>query len=295
MAGVSGFSAFMGIDTVNPITVAFDFQSEQLVCEEEFLDTNGVRGTRSRAVERNRQGNRRIHGPIELQPTTVELSNLLAWCLGGTPSGSPTVTYPLGDTLSTRYVTVDRVAKVFTYNGVAVDNLTITGSQGQPMKFHLDCVGQDETVANAGTFPAGLVLDITTQPFIFTDLVLSVAGTSYNAKEVSIGISNVIDKERFFNSQTLVSAIAHDRHITVSTSLPYGDAVAVYGASTIAGGVAVVATFTNGTSVLTLTFVKVAFPRHSPHVPGRVEIMLPLTGKALKSGTTLELVTTLHN
>jgi hypothetical protein len=108
---------------------------------------------------------------------------------------------------------------------------------------------------------------------------------------VDITIDNAIDRDRFFNSQTATALPPMDRHVTMELSAPYGDASALYGMG--AAGAAVVATFTNGGAVLTMTAGRVAFPRKSPGVPGRQEIMLPLHGTAYKSGSTAELVTTL--
>jgi hypothetical protein len=293
-APVYGYQAQLGIDTANPVTVRYDFQTENLALDEHFVDTNGLRGTRARSIERIRAGNRYVHGQLHMQPTAVELAGLLPWILYGAPSGSGTVTYPLADAMPTaRYIAVDLGESVNTYNGCQVDRCTIRGSQGQPMDFMIDVVGIDETVGANGTFPA-LSLDTTTGPFMFTDLVLSVNSTTYIAKDFELIIDNAIDKERFYNSQTLTAAIAMDRHITLQTHLPAGIAEAVYGVGP--GGMPVVATFTGGgTSVLTLTFVKVAFPRKSPtYVAGRNEELLPMMGTAYKSGATLELVTTLH-
>jgi len=227
---------------------------------------------------------------IVLQPTALELSYLLPWILGTAASGN---VYALSDTLLSRYVTIDRGAKVFTYDGCKIDKATIRGSQGEPLVITLDVVGIDEAVANSGTFPS-LSLDTTTQPFIFTDLVFVANSTTAYAKEVEIVIDNVIDKDRFFNSQVATALIAMDRHITINTSLPYGDYSALYG--TGVAGVPLTATFTNGNTSLLFDFVKVAFPRNSPsYTAGRAEEMLPLKGTAYKSGSTLELVTTLDS
>lgn len=286
-----GFQTAIGIDTANPVTKRFDFQSENLILSEDFKDTNGLRGTRSRAGERIVAGIRHVAGQITLQPNSLELANLLQWIMGGTPTGTPAVTYPLADALQTRFVTVDRVAKVFTYNGCVVDKCHIKGSQGEPLVITLDVCGLDETIAAAGSFPV-IALDTTTQPFMFFELAITIGGVTYQAKDVDITIDNAIDKDRFFNSLTATALIAMDRHITVSFSLPYGDATTVYGLG--AAGTAVVATFTNGGAVLTLTMGRVAFPRHSPSVAGRQEVMLPFSGTAYKNGSTLELVTLLN-
>jgi hypothetical protein len=294
MPPVYGYQAQLGISTSNPVDARFDLVTESLACDENYIDTNGLRGTRSRYVANQRVGNRRVMGQLHLQPTPVELALLLPWILGGTPTGTGTVTYPLADALPTaRYVTVDRGSKVFTYSGCQVSRATLTGREGMPLDLMLDVIGVDETVANSGTFPS-LSIDVTTAPFIFTDLVLSVGGTGYSAKSVEIVIDNVIDRDRFYNSTTLTAAYAMDRHILVNTELPYGTASAAYNLGA-AAGTAVTAVFTGtGTSVLSLSFVKVCFPRKSPTFrAGRAEQMLPMMGTAFYSGSTAELVTTL--
>lgn len=293
MATAVGYQAQLGISASNPVDARFDFQRESLVCDEEFIDTNGLRGTRSRDISRVRAGNRRMHGQIVLQPSSAELALLFPWILGTAGAGSPTVAFALADAAATRYVTVDRVSKVFTYAGVAVDRATFRGREGQPLEVTLDLVGQTETVGNSGTFPA-LSIDTATQPFVFTDLAVTVATVAYEVKEIELVIDNAIDKERFFNSQTLSAVHALDRHVMFNTRMPYGTASAVY--NTGSGGAATVLTFTGpGTQVLTFSMVKVAYPRKSPSfVEGRAEELIPLQGIAYKSSSTLELETSLH-
>lgn len=290
MAGYWGYASQLGISTSNPVDARFDFLSENLVCNEEFPDTGGLRGTRSHVVERVRQGIRHVGGGIVMQPTPVELAALLPWVLGGTPSGT---TYPLADALTSRYVTVDRGAKVFTYNGCFIDSATFRASQGQPLQMSLNVVGSDETVGNAASFPS-LSIDTTTNAFMFHDCVISIGGSNYAARDFEMTINNHVDRDRFFNAQVLSTATqAMDRNITCRFSLPYGDAAAAYASG--AAGVAVTATFTNGAVSLLFSLVKVCFPRRSPMVGGRQEIMLPLDGVAYRSSSTLELVTTLDS
>jgi hypothetical protein len=287
MAGVYGYQGQLAIDAGATPTLRYDFQNESLICDENFIDTNGLRGTRARASERIRQGNRRVHGQLKLIPTTQELAQLLPWILGTAVSGT---TYALADTVPTRYVTIDRVSKVFAYNGCVVDRATFHGTQGGALELILDLVGVDETITNSGTF-GSLSLDLSTPPLIFTDLSLSVNSATDQCKEFTLVVDNDIDKERFFNSPTLTSGYPRDRHITITHPVPYGDSSASY--ATGVAGVAVTATFTDSAHVLTFTFANVKYPRRSPTVPGREEIMLPLVGQCYKSGSTLELVTTL--
>lgn len=290
MAGAQGYGARLGLSALGDtsVTARLDFQSETLAVAEEFKDTTGLRGTRSRVIERVRAGIRRVRGGLVLQPTALEMANLLEWCLGGTPSGT---SYPLGDTLAGRSVQIDRVAAVHTYSGVYVNQATLRASQGEPLTMELDLIGTDEVTSIS--FTPTVSIDTTTEPFMFHDAVLSIAGSTYNAREVAITVNNAIDGERFFNSQTLTQALPQDRQITVNYLVPYGDATALY--NTGDAGVASTVTFTNGAVSLALAFVKVAFPRRSPTVPGRSEVMHQLAGTAYRSSTTLEVVTTLDS
>jgi hypothetical protein len=292
MAGSYSYATKLGVDSADPVTKRFDFQRESLVQLIEHRDTNGLRGTRSHSVERNLESLKRVGGQLILQPNVVELGLLLPWIFGAAGSGSGTVTYALAETIPTRYVTIDRVAKVFTYAGVGVDTATFRASQGEPLELELDCIGQTETVGNSGTFPA-IDIDLTTKPWMFHNLALSIAATTYNTRDFSLTVSNFIDRERFFNSQTLTAVNAMDREITISATLPYGDASAVYTSGMAAGGVAAVATFTNSDSdVLTFTIVKAAAPSLSPVVEGpRSEVFLRWNAVCFKSSTTEPLVT----
>lgn len=292
MAPTYGFQGQLGISANNPVDVRYDFVSEHLALDETFLDLAGLRGTLARPVERERQGNRRVSGPIVLEPTAVELAAILPWLMGGTPSGSGTVTYPLADSLVDRYITVDRGSKVFTYNGCRPASWTLHGTQGEPLRLTINVVGKDETPGNSGTFPS-LSLDTSTAPFIFTDLALVINSVTVQCPEFEVSCDWGVDTNRFFNSQTATALIATDRHIKVNTRLPYGDDSTSYNLGV--AGVAGTATFTGaGTAVLTMTFASLIFPRKSPTVGGRQEVLLPLQGEAKKTGSTLELVTQLH-
>lgn len=298
MAPTYGWQSQLGIDTVNPITQRFDFDDEELVLDEEFVDENGLRGTLARSGERVQQGIRRVHGTIRMQPTAQELTLLLPWILWGTPSGSGTVTYPLADwsasnTNISRYVTIDRGSKVFTMNGVVVNKATFHAAQNEPLNVDLELVGIDETPASGGTFPS-LNLDVTKQPLNFWGLGITVGGTTVMCPSFQLTIDHALDTERFFNNQTVTALPSTDRHVTIAHDLPFGDYSAEYGLGV--GGATEVLTFSNGVSTLTMTLNCVKYPRKSPRVRGRNEILFPLQGTAYKTGQstpTLELVTVL--
>jgi hypothetical protein len=290
MAAAQGMLSQLGISASDPVDARFDFQRESLKCIEEFLDGNGLRGTLEHDISRVRRGTRRIAGQIVMQPNAAELALLLPWILGANASGT---TYALANTQQTRYVTVDRVTKVYTYSSVAVNRATFRAGQGEPLQVILDLVGIDETEGNSGTFPSLSINTAAGGPFILPDLALSIGGSTYNCRDFELTVDNRLDANRFFNSLTVVSTPKMDRSITMRTMLPHGDAAAAY--NTGPGGVAVVGTFTNGTVSIAFSLVKVTFPRESPSVEGRSEIFVPLNGIAYHSGSTDSLVVTLDS
>jgi hypothetical protein len=285
----------LGIGSANPVDKRLRYKDEDFVAKLGLMDGNAINGVLDKNIELVRDNEIRVDGPVNLMPNAVELSYLLEWILGGTPSGSGTVTYPLTqtNTLPEKYLTIDRVIKVFTYQGVKVSRATFRATQNGPLELSLDLVGKSLASEDAaGAFPA-ISLNIANAPFIFRDLVMTVAGTTVKAKEWNLVIDNMLETDRFFNSQTLQSIDQPDRKITFSTSLPYGDYHALK-AGFVAAGTAVVATFTNGAAVLSFSLVKVAIPYADPGTPGKSEIMLQAAGEAHSSSTTAALVTTLN-
>src|ERR1700737_2431336 len=119
MTASASFAAQCAIDTTNPCGVMFDFLDADISNNEAIIDPNGMSGTRSRHGERTRPGLQHIGGPLTMEPNEVEMKLLLPWILGAAPSGN---TYALAETLPTRYVQIDRVAKVFTYAGCAINS-----------------------------------------------------------------------------------------------------------------------------------------------------------------------------
>lgn len=289
MSAAQGFAAQLGIHTADPVTKAYEFLSESLVLTETFVESGGIRGTRSHPKEAVRQGTRTVGGMISMHPTPVQLADLLPHIMGLAGSGT---TFALGDTFSDLYIAVDRVTKVFTYSGCKINKATFRGSSGQPLLLELDILGIDESIGNAGTFPS-LSIDVTTSMFMFSDLVLVLNSGTYQCFDFELTIDNMLDSNRIFNSLVRTSIPAQDRVVSFSASLPYGDASAIYAPGV--DGIAGTATFTNGATSMLFTMPALQIPRVSPSVQGKSEIRLPLQGFARKSASTKELTITLDS
>lgn len=283
-----GFAAQLGISANNPTDAAFEFLSESLKKQGTIVDPGGIRGIRGHTSERTRAGNYTVGGAIEMMPSPEELAALLPWILGANASGT---TYALAETVPERYVQIDRVAKVFTYDGVKVNRATFSGSEGTPLKLSLDLVGKTETVGNAGTFPS-LTLGLT-QPFMFAEGVFTIQSSARAVKEFSVTVDNALNVA-FNNSVTASRITAGDRMVTTSFLTPYTSSeTALYGQALAGGAATIVIAFANYS--LTFTFGTLQFPDESPTVAGKGEIPLRMNGTARRLSTTAELSVTLDS
>ena len=188
MSAAQGSQAKFGVGTTSTVDQAYDFKSESITCAKISTIRMGLSeaGRHLRAVRTNI---RHIGGPVTLEPNSIELANLLPWILGANASGT---TFALSDTLPSRYVSIDRITKVFTYSGCVVNRATFSASEGGPLVVNLDLVGVDETVNNAGTFPS-LTISTAVGPYMLSDLACTVGGTTYNFREFSITIDNMLE------------------------------------------------------------------------------------------------------
>ena len=200
-----GYQAALGIDTVQPVAIGFEFEQCAITKVSQIIDTSGIRGSRSHLAARTRRGVDTIAGLIELIPTADELRHLLPWILGGVAVDGQ---YRLGESLGERFVQVDKVAGVFTYVGCLVNRASFVGKAGQPIRLQLEIVGKTESSSPAGTFP--MVAYAGGTPFLFSDTVLNLVGQSREVQEWSIVIDNHLEVS-FANSTTATRIIPRDR------------------------------------------------------------------------------------
>ena len=200
MTASIGSRALMGMGTSTPVTQAIEFVSESIRAQKTILETGGIRGTRSHPRQRTRQGTYTVSGSVVMYPAPDETIFLLPFIMGGTFSSN---TIGLAETISDLAVTVDRVAKVFSYPVCKASRATFAASQGQLMQLTLDVEGKTETVGNAGTFPS--LSNLTTeQPWIFFDAILTYNSVAYSLFDFTLSIDNMPLRDRFTNSQTQI-------------------------------------------------------------------------------------------
>lgn len=276
-------------DDTTTATVEFEFlPGSTLGLNETFLDTEGMRGSRSHFIDRIRRVQSRVEGRLMFAPTPAELVTLLPMAYGGTPSGT---SYPLAETIALSNWIAVRDGTSYAYAGVGVDTMTISASAGGPMTLALDVIGKTETVSS-GTIGSNTIDASTGGPFVLSDCAVTVGGSSYEVNQIEIAVQNFLEvKHR--NSVTPTQIVATDRVVTVSAAFSLGDAAALYGSSI--AGVAVVATFTNGNCSVAFTMSKVAAPKQPLPFGERGILDLPWRGIAKKTGSTAELTTVLDS
>ncbi len=279
--------------TAVTVDQGFVFVSESIVKRGMIVERSGLRGTRSHQADDTRVGPYRVGGQLVLEPTPEDLAIWLPRILGAAPSGT---TYNLAETLPSFTLAIDRVARVFTYAGCKVNRATFQGAQGGLLRLVLDVVAQSESVAAAGSFPS-LSLGVT-QPYIFSDVSLTLAAATREVKQFELVIDNSLVTDRFMNSVTIVNAPAGDR--TVALRTPHAWAVGnidLY-AQALAGAAGTLQ-LTNalGGSPPTgyqtsFSFATLQVPDRSPSVPGRQELLLNLEMLARRVGGAAELTVT---
>lgn len=258
---------------------AFEFlEGTTLGVQEQFMDTNGIRGTRQHSAARVRRTQRFVSGNINTAPSASELDLFLPWILGANES---TDVFALAETVPARYIKTYRDGTKHLYNGVKVDRATFSASEGGPLQLSMALMGVDE--ATDGDATESDTIDDDAGPYVISDCVASVGGTEYQFRSIQIDIANALEM-KFNNSVTPTAIHATDLQVQVALSLPYGDASALYGSAVT--GVSVVATFTNGARSIAINLAGVAAPKTQLPIGQRAARDLSWVGVARRSGST---------
>jgi hypothetical protein len=272
-----GFSSKLFLGDATPITTsngsAFDFLSETFTHRQEMRNFQGMSGTRAHAAKRTRTVTEETTGDVVMNPKSGELAKILKYILGGTPSGT---SYPLAETLPSFVAQIVKKDRLFTYSGCLCTTARFRGSYGNPLELTFGAMGKTEAEAAASGAPA-IAPDITTAPFVFSDMVLTLAGDTIDDFDFDLAIDNRVVGRRV-NSLTATALYSTDRVITVRMTIPYGDDTTKYGLDP--AGVPVVAAWTFGGHVLTFSLPRVQVPKDAPPVASRDELRLSLSGTA---------------
>jgi hypothetical protein len=285
-----GWAAAFGAGATDPVTRQFEFFSCSIGKRPSLIESPGIRGTRSHIKESVTTGAASVGGSVVMEPRPDELDFWLPYILGATENAN---VFALAETLPECYVTVDKVAKVYTYAGMKVNRALFGSAEGANpnLRMTLDLEGKTETEAAAGTFPAISTTLSVLQPFTHLHSVLTVS-SSQPIRNVQVEINNALILDRFMNTAARTELPASDRIVRVTCDNPFtADEVSLY--SLALAGSAATLVYTNGAKVLTFTFANLKAAPVGPEIPSReTEIPLRMELVAFQSGGTKELVIT---
>ncbi len=290
----------------NPPTSAFEYVGTfGLGLHNTVIDTAGIRGTRQHPVERTRPNLQTVSGPITMNPGPGDLNFWLTPIMGQAATGAGTSGSPYSwtpadkiNTYGSLFIGIDRLAQQHLYSGCQVNQAVFRATQGAFLELEMDIQGLTESVGASvlGAGFAALIPSLQT-PYVLSDASLTYGGTTFQFRHVEVVISNGLKLDRFMNSVTRTDLPALDLAVSVSLDLPYtSDELSLYNQNATAGNV--VLTFTNSTgdsgsqSQLQFQLPATQFPTEPPITPGRDEILLPLRGRAMRTGTTPPLTVT---
>lgn len=289
-----GAQAEMAMDptAIDASSEPYEFVSESLQKRSTILDTNGIRGTRSHAKERVRNGTYSVEGTVTLHPSPADLDNLLPRILGAAASGD---VFNVAETVPTFVVEVGRVGQTFNYSACKVNRATFRNSAGGLLELALDLIGVAETVDVIGNFPS-LTLGVTAAdaPYVMSDAVLVLAGNTIEAIDVEVIVDNALESRFATGSRTATSVTPTDRIVSLNVTIPFSTAneLALYDLEATGVGATMTLTYTNGSLSTLFTFISLIAPSNSPVITGKTEVTLSLEFVARKSSTTAEIAVT---
>jgi len=251
--------------------------SENLGEKDTHLEREGLRGSRSHNAADVRIGPKHVSGTIVLEPSPAELLTLAQYAIG---SGGA-----VANAVPTFAVVVDRNEAVKTYQTNKINRLKLSGRQGGILRAELDIIGETET--DGGTVAA----PDSAAPYIFSDLILTLAGSSQDTESFDLEIDNHIDRERFLNYTTLPALVELDRTVKLRTTHPYNDATNTLLNQAVAGAAGTLALTDAGASSTTRTFTfgTLQVPYKTPSIPGKREVLVELDMTARTAINTAEI------
>ena len=273
------------VDWSSGTVYSFPFLSESIVKQEQVINDNGIRGTRTKSKEQDRAGTYTVAGGLNLVASPILLSNWLPSILGTAKSagggGGELDRYTTGETLVEFGLLIDKVGKIFEYQDCQVGSAVITGTKDQVVEMQLQIQSLEQAVeASWDSNISSIAVLANSNPYIFHDLTLTVdgeAGTPVN--EFTITIDNMLDVAHR-NSQKPTSITPQDRTVSLALTVPFNSTnyTGLYaGADTSAQLI-----LSDGSFLCYFEFAHLALERQTPVVSGKTDVGLELnyTAKA---------------
>jgi len=288
MTDINGWEARM---TINGNVV--EFISSSITEVSEIIQDDGLRGTRTRQMERVALGQTKVGGDIVFSPTQVELGYILPYALN-----SSSANYTLTDQMADVTIVLDLGARAnigYTYVG-RFSMVKYEGGPGEKMKLTVSFVGKTLAIGSGGTISTAA--DVTQREYMFSDSGsgITIGGTQYSFDKFEFTCDNKINPT-FLQGRTATDLESSDRVITLACQTKYtptesGLLVIERAGPIIGSPLTASIAFTNGTNTLSFTFAALVATPRSAAIPGRDHVRLPLEFYCFGVGANKEMILT---
>jgi len=266
-------------------SIPFEFASSTLKSIEEFAHTDGVRGDIQQYVTRQKLVRHTAGGQVSMNFTATELDWLIPYILGGTTAGGVT---EIDSDIPLFYICEDKIDDVYTFSNCAIVSTTLSGTSGQPLTLTLSIEAEKEDTTSTAAFPS-LTYD-TGDLFVMSDCVLTIDGTARVFNSFTLTIDRVADAARWNNSLYRTKFPSHNTIVGLDVSMPAGGNTDLLGGGVT--GFDGTFAFGDGSNTYTVSTGKIVIPPVTPELPGKSEIMLPLSMGLFASGATKQITIT---
>lgn len=268
-----------------------EFVSCDIKEKKQIVEDDGLRGSRTRQLERVAMGQTHIGGSITMQPTPADIALILPFVFN---SASPAVT--LTDIMQDVTVVMDTFTELSTYVG-RFSKMTLSGSPGKKIDLKLDFVGKSATFAGGGSLSTAP--DVTNRPYMFSDAgatAMTINSVAYSIDKFELVVDNKITPTYMSGllptdlepSDRVCTLGIQTRYTTEQTLLTLAQAGPVI-ASPLAGSLG----FTNGTNSISFLWAAMLAQSETVAIQGRQNLRLPLNYNLYGVSTTKEMITTL--
>jgi hypothetical protein len=266
-------NASMGwASTVRINGFSYPVASESLARQGDLLRRDGLRGHRQIVANDAANAPYFVSGTIVIDgPTNYELKRIITLAGVNTAAGLTT--------LATFNCVVDRVGQVCSYNTCKINEMRITGRQGELLRCEIDIVGKEEKTGQTAPAEPGSNAVV---PLVFSEVTVNLGGSARPVNEVTLTVNHGIQTGLFRNRTTQLDFPEGPLAVSMTTVHPFNAAVNTGLIHKKRTGVA-------GNLVLarcgTFEFGRLQCPDVSPNVQGKGEITHTINWTASRYGT----------
>lgn len=274
-------------------SVRFPVVRDTIGLDNEKLDGDGTTGSRSLYDVLTRDGNDKVGGQIEFQPTFNIFDTMLPYMLGANESSD---SFAVADTLPDFDRLKDMAGKIVKHSGLKIAKSEITFGPGLLKLVH-DCVGKSETATGLSWSSAGLGVDtVKDRPYAFQDLTVTLNSGTRKIRQGTLTIDNKV--EAIYSSGSVTAEEIQptaSRVVTLASTHPSSSTEwdELYSGSD-GNSATLVLAYSDGTNTATTTITlrKLRAPKKTPVFESKGEMMYVPVWQARHDGTNAEIVVT---